>query len=310
MKRSMTIVLCALGCAAMHDTAFAHGFAGKRFFPATLTTDDPFVADELSLPTFSRRKLAGSDDSPATVETVTAIDYTKRITQNLGIGFGAAYVRQRGDDGSVQKGFDNLAASVKYQFYKNDERETIVSFGIDWDIGNTGAKAIGESFSTVTPAFFFGKGFGDLPDAMPFLKPFAVTGSIGLAIPSRTNTTTFDDDGNASVEQHPNVAKLGLAIEYSLPYLQSFVKDVGLGAPFNRMIPIVELALEKPVNRGGGPTVGTVNPGILWAGRYVQVGAEAVIPVNSRTGGKTGVLLQLHFFIDDIFPRTFGKPVF
>src|SRR5262249_47204397 len=30
--------------------AFAHGFAGKRFFPATLATDDPFVADELSLP--------------------------------------------------------------------------------------------------------------------------------------------------------------------------------------------------------------------------------------------------------------------
>jgi len=88
------------------------------------------------------------------------------------------------------------------------------------------------------------------------------------------------------------------------------VKDVGLRAPLNKLIPIVELALEKPMNRGGGPTVGTVNPGILWAGRYMQLGAEAVIPVNSRTGGKTGVLLQLHFFIDDIFPRTLGKPVF
>ncbi len=309
MKRSIPIVLCALACAAGLN-AGAHGFAGKRFFPATIATDDPFVADELSLPTFSRRKLGAGEDSPAVTETVTSIDFTKRITQNLGVGFGVAYVRQRGDDGSVQKGFDNLAASVKYQFHKSDEHESIASFGIDWDIGNTGAKAIGESFSTITPAFFFGKGFGDLPESMPFLKPFAVTGSIGLAIPSRTSTTTFDDEGNASVEQHPNVAKLGLAIEYSLPYLQSFVKDVGLGAPFNRMIPIVELALEKPVNRGAGPTVGTVNPGILWAGRYVQVGAEAVIPVNSRTGGKTGVLLQLHFFIDDIFPRTLGKPVF
>src|SRR5438045_6833731 len=34
--------------------ARAHGFAGSRFFPATLTTDDPFVNDELSLPTVSR----------------------------------------------------------------------------------------------------------------------------------------------------------------------------------------------------------------------------------------------------------------
>ena len=300
MKRSALAVLCALGFAAAHETAFAHGFAGKRFFPATIATDDPFVADELSLPTFSRRKLGASEDSPAVTETVTSIDFTKRVTQNFGVGFGAAYVRGRADDGGVTKGFDNLAASVKYQFHKSEEHETIASFGIDWDIGGSGSKAIGESFSTVTPAFFVGKGFGDLSDDCAWLRPLAITGSFGLAIPSRAS----------SDEQHPNVAKLGLAIEYSLPYLQSFVKDVGLRDPLNKLIPIVELALEKPVNRGGGPTVGTVNPGILWAGRYMQLGAEAVIPVNSRTAGKTGVLLQLHFFIDDIFPRTLGKPAF
>ena len=33
--------------------AMAHCFAGSRFFPAMLTTDDPCVADELSLPTIS-----------------------------------------------------------------------------------------------------------------------------------------------------------------------------------------------------------------------------------------------------------------
>lgn len=32
----------------------AHGFAGARFFPATILTDDPFVADEMSLPTLTR----------------------------------------------------------------------------------------------------------------------------------------------------------------------------------------------------------------------------------------------------------------
>ena len=31
--------------------ARAHGFVGERFFPATILTDDPFVADEMSLPT-------------------------------------------------------------------------------------------------------------------------------------------------------------------------------------------------------------------------------------------------------------------
>ncbi len=34
--------------------ALAHGFAGDRVLPATILTDDPFVADEMSLPTFTR----------------------------------------------------------------------------------------------------------------------------------------------------------------------------------------------------------------------------------------------------------------
>jgi len=33
------------------SSALADGFAGDRFFPATILTDDPFVADEMSLPT-------------------------------------------------------------------------------------------------------------------------------------------------------------------------------------------------------------------------------------------------------------------
>ncbi len=102
---------------------------------------------------------------------------------------------------------------------------------------------------------------------------------------------------------------VGLALEYSLPYLQSFVKDVGLREPFNRIIPLVELSMEKPLDRGGGSWTGTVNPGFVWAGKYVQLGLEAVIPVSSKTGGGTGVLFQLHFFLDDIAPRGIGKPL-
>ena len=32
------------------SSPLAHGIAGERFFPATILTDDPFVADEISLP--------------------------------------------------------------------------------------------------------------------------------------------------------------------------------------------------------------------------------------------------------------------
>jgi hypothetical protein len=309
MRKLLQLVLGTLACMGITQTALAHGFAGQRFFPATLATDDPFVSDELSLPTLSYRRLGAEGDEPAARQTAASIDFTKRITSNFGLSFGATYLTLKSDDGTV-RGFDNLGMGAKYQFHKDDASETIASLGVDWDIGNTGAKRIGaESFSTITPAIFFGKGFGKLGEDAKFLRPLALTGSVGVGIPSRKSTTTVDEDGNASVEQHPDVLNVGLALEYSLPYLQSFVKDVGLREPFNRVIPLVELSLEKPLDRGGGSWTGTVNPGFVWAGKYIQLGLEAVIPVSSKTGGGTGVLFQLHFFLDDIAPHGVGRPL-
>jgi hypothetical protein len=50
---------CAAAWIAAYIPAFAHGFAGDRFFPATISTDDPFAASELSLPTFSEVRQPG-----------------------------------------------------------------------------------------------------------------------------------------------------------------------------------------------------------------------------------------------------------
>jgi hypothetical protein len=84
-----------------------------------------------------------------------------------------------------------------------------------------------------------------------------------------------------------------------------------LPAPVDRLIPLVEFAMETPLNRGAdGPTTGTINPGVIWAGKYFQVGMEAVIPINEHTGNNVGVIAQLHFFLDDLFPHSIGRPLF
>lgn len=104
---------------------------------------------------------------------------------------------------------------------------------------------------------------------------------------------------------------MGFAVEYSIPYLQSFVKDIGLPAPFNRMIPVVEMDFETFLDRGkGGKTNGTVNPGVIWAGKFLQIALEAVFPINERTGKNVGIRGMLHFFLDDLFPKTLGRPLF
>jgi hypothetical protein len=304
----LSLLALALGIPAL---AWAHGLAGQRFFPATLAVDDPFVADELSFLTVSHIKLRGSEEGPPTRETALEAEFSKRLTPNFGVSFGGTFKVLNPDAGQTVTGFDNLEIALKYVFFKSDAHETILSAGVSWDVGGTGRSKVGaESFDTVTPQLFFGKGMGDLPDAARYLKPIAVTGVVGLAIPTRYHNKHYvlDDDGNVEIEQepNPNVLQWGLTLQYSLQYLQSFVQDVGLPRPFSRMIPIVEFAMETPTQgREAGRTTGTINPGIIWFGRYFQIGVEAVIPVNERSGKNVGVIGQLHFYLDDIWPKVF-----
>jgi len=310
--RRFAIVMWALGLvAASTQSVAAHGLIGQRFFPATLAIDDPFVADELSLPTVLHIRNRGSDESPPTLQTDLSGELSKRLSPNLGLSLGGTYTFLDPIPGKSTSGFDNMEVSLKYVFWQNAEHETLLSAGASWEIGGTGSKKIGaDSFDTVTPQFFFGKGFGDLPDAVDWLKPAALTGALGLAIPVRRLNKTFslDDDGNVQTthDLNPKTFNWGFSVQYNLQYLQSFVRDVGLPAPFNRMIPVVEFAMQTPIEGPHtGRTTGTINPGIIWFGRYMQLSVEAVIPANTMTGKNVGVLAQIHFYLDDIAPKIF-----
>lgn len=291
--------------------ASAHGLIGQRFFPATLAIDDPFVADELSLPTVLHIKNRGSEEGPPSLQTDGSGELSKRLSPDLGVSLGGTYTLLDPDPGDSMSGFDNMEVSLKYVFWKSAPHETLFSAGVSWDVGGTGSKKIGaESFDTVTPQLFFGKGFGDLPESVEWLKPLALTGAFGLDIPTRRHNQTIsvNDDGDVEVERelNPKVVQWGFSMQYNLQYLQSFVRDVGLPAPINRFIPLVEFAMQTPVEgRDAGRTTGTVNPGLIWFGRYCQLGVEAVIPVNTRTGKNVGVIGQIHFYLDDIAPKIF-----
>ena len=284
------------------DRASGHGFAGARFFPATLSTDDPFVNDELSLPTVS------TIETQEGRETEIAVDIAKRITPNLGIELGESFLEVNPNGEHESSGFGNVELGAKYQFFTSEKHETIFSIGAGVEIGGTGQKRVGaETFSTWTPAFFFGKGLGDLPDTLSLLRPVAATGVVGITIPTSASTRTSDME----IERHPNVLRYGFALEYSLIYLQEQVKDIGLRAPFDRLIPLVEFSFDTPLNRGrSGETTGTINPGVIWSSKYVQFGVEAIVPINERTGKSVGVIGQVHFYLDDLFPHTLGRPLF
>jgi hypothetical protein len=274
-------------------TARAHGYIGDRFFPPTIQTDDPFAADELALPTVATFKDAGS---PTTRETDIGASFSKEIFPQFAVSFTETYSHLAPEGMPSVGGFDNLSLNAKYQLWENVPHESIISAGVDWDVGGTGAKKIGsDSANVFTPTIYYGKGFGDLPDVLKYAKPFALTGTLGLECPTSAD---------------PNNLDWAFALEYNLPYLQSEVKDIGLPGPFKQMIPLVEFALSTPLNRGGGPTTGTINPGILYENNYFQIGAEAIIPVNSNSGSGVGAVFQIQFYIDDLWPKAFGYPLF
>ena len=296
--------LAALAFHVQPSNLLAHGFEGDRFFPPTIQTDDPFATDEFSL-SYSHFNNPANDDGPKTREIDVSSEFDKEILPKFALGISGTFINleptKHTDDESdplpSQNGFDNISLSVKYQLLEDAPHEFILSVGGEVDLGGTGSKPLGvESYTTYTPNFYFGKGLGDLPDQLKYLKPLALTGTLGTSIPSKTSGS--------------NALQWGLALEYSLPYLEEHVEDIGLPHPFKDLIPLVEFSMNSPFNRSGETTTGMINPGVLWESTYCQVGAEAVIPVNSHTGPNVGAVVQVQFFIDDLFPKVFGHPLF
>jgi hypothetical protein len=282
------ILLGAIFC----GVAQGHGIVGDRFFPPTMATDDPFATDELALPTLSYGRDGGDSEFDA------GFEFDKEIFPNFAVGVEDTYITQNPAHGPSVQGFDDLTLTAKYEFLHVPDHEFVMSVGLETDLGGTGDTEVErDAFSTFTPEVFFGKGFGDLPDSVGALQPIAVTGSFGQSFPtSRGDGNTFD---------------WGFAVEYSIPYLNQHVHDAGLPEPFKNMIPLVEFAMSTSENgEDRGVTTGTVNPGVLWETKQFQLGVEANIPINDRSGDHVGVTVQLWIFIDDLMPSVFGHPMF
>jgi hypothetical protein len=299
------LALALLFVPLAYSPALAHCFVGSRFFPATLATDDPCVADEMSLPTVSWSRTA---DVPPAVEWDVSAEFSKRITENFGVSVGQTWTHIRQPDGSVMEGFANLETAFQYQLLKDSDHELALMAGLVVDWGNIGSVAAGLAtpYSVLTPTFYFGKGFGDLPSEAGWLRAFAVTGQIGYQMP----TSSFDPVAGVFV---PQVLAYGGSLQFSMPYLKSEIVDLQLPDFINHLIPIVEVALQTPVANNFGNsavTTGTINPGVIWVGSYFQIGAEAMIPVNADSGSGVGFVGQLHLYLDDIFPTTIGQPLF
>src|ERR1043166_3730052 len=89
--------------------------------------------------------------------------------------------------------------------------------------GGPGAQRIGDDASakgSPTPTLYSGKGFGDLPDSLRWLKPLAVTGTFGYQFQDVPTSTSLGTDSNGNPllvrSSNPDLIVWGASIQYSI----------------------------------------------------------------------------------------------
>jgi hypothetical protein len=207
------------------DTAHAHGIAGNRYFAGTLTFDDPAVADEAILPGFATLKHPAQGGNVD--DTRFNWSFDRLLTPTIAVTFDGGWVNRNWSTAQTS-GLDTTNAGIKAEVFRKNRHEALISAGLAWGIGRSGAAGVDANGpNTIQPGVFFGKGFGDLPDQAAWLRPFAVTGAIVDEIPVGVTTgTALVPNLAPGMLQSIQVAKVetlhwGFSIQYSTYYLTS-----------------------------------------------------------------------------------------
>ena len=269
--------------------AAAYTAVGDRVFPATILLPQAAPGDDLYV-TPSTLPVPGGN---ATNLTATL---DKLLTERLGIGLQDGYNWIGRDNASTLVGWQNLLAYVKYEAILDPPHEFLFSIGAAHEFSGTGTRRVGapENGATLVPTTFFAKGLGDLP--IGYFRPLGLQGFATYQL--------------SSGAPRPDNVLAGLAVEYSIPYLQSKVRAFDLPDLLRGMTPIVETLVVAPTrNRGGSTTAVIVAPGVAYSGQGWQFAIEARVPANSAAGSGVGFLAQFSLSLDYFFPDSIGRPL-
>lgn len=301
--------------ATLPGVARAHGVAGPRLFVSTLLIDDPNVADEATLPLFFWLPQPTSPGTAAPQQYELNFEWDKRITENLGFGINDGYTWLRTPGAKTANGWQNLSVTLKYKPYVSPEHEFMMSVGVIRNFARTGANGTNgaaldnDDTSSTIPTFYFGKGLGDLPIGL--LRAFSVTGTFGYQIADEKLKSFTDSMGNVSFNNGTSNQWVGgMSVQYSLLYLQSQVKDFNFPEWVNRLTPLVEVTWSSPASKPtNDSTQYLIGAGVNYTAVNYAVTVEMLIPGNRQTGSHLGLVAALHFYFDDMFPTTLGKPL-
>ena len=165
----VSAAMLAAATLAMTEAASAHGIAGNRYFDGTLTFDDPAVADEAILPLYSHPQYPTQDSN--VVENRLNWSFARLLTPTLAFTADGGWVHQRWPIGHTS-GADKADIGLKYEAFRDNRHETLVSASLTRGIGHTGSAAVGtDAPHTIQPGIFFGKGLATCRTRFPGCGP-------------------------------------------------------------------------------------------------------------------------------------------
>ncbi len=288
--RAVGGVLCGL----LAGSAHAHGVVGQRTFIEPFITEDVNPKNEFVI---GRPEW---DHSREGRTLSLGFGLEKKLADRLSLTLDSEWLdlSPKAHDEPHASGFNNLGITLKYAFFIDPPHEAITSIALE-STAPTGTTKVGaEVDPSFKPFLLYGKGAGDLPDALAYLRPLAVQGDAGFEVSiGHAHDTTFAHN---------------IAIQYSIPYLQAAVRDLGLPWPLNDLLPVTEFNFEHGVNgEEHGKTHAFTTPGIVYMDRWVELGVAGRFPLNGNAHKELdwGIVWIVDLFIDDIFPLTKWQPI-
>lgn len=299
--------VCTLGgLLCLAPGAPAHGIVGKRLFIEPLVTQDASPKNELDLPVWE--VIQTPDGHTA------AFNYSveKKLMPGFSVSFDNSIVSFTPNGRGSVVGFGNIGFGAKYALYRNAAHEFILSSAFDVEVPTGNPRVGANSSTTLTPGLLYAKGFGDLSAhrILKWLSPLALQGDFTLDFPIK-------GDSKSEPSRVPHV---DVVLEYSLPYLNAFVRHADAGYPLEEgairkghslraiagnLFPFAEFNFSwVPGNAGIDlRPQGFIRPGLVYVGHYIEIGAAAELPANSFTGRSMGAIGIVDLFIGDVFPK-------
>ena len=295
--------ICIIGLLAILATPlplWAHGIVGERMFIEPMFTEDANVKNELVLP-FTEFKV-----QPDGTWRQIGFAFEKQLyPDRLSLVLEASRLYKHDDAGNLA-GWDNLEAGIKFRAYANEPHEFVLTPALFAGFP-TGSRQVTEHETTLIPMLLYGKGFGDVSPRS--LRSFAIQGDIGI---------------EASVKgSHDRQFMYDAVLMYSIPYLNHTVRKansgysiehslrqgLSAGSILGNLFPYVEFNGSRPFGNTPGSAIGSLRPGILWMGKYIQVSFAADIPLQSDGVDRhRGFCASLDWFLDEIIPAMEWTP--